>query len=330
MILKNYEINKINVTQNNFILFYGKNEGFKKETINSILKNQGNLYKYQEKEILENYSSFLDGVRSKSLFEDKKIILINSVSDKIFNLINELINFESNDLIVILNSDNLDKKSKLRSFFEKNINCIVVAFYPDTNQVLFKLASKFLNDKKILLSPLIINTIINKCMGERNMLYNELEKISNFYTNKKKITQEDVSKLINLFENHSIGELVDNCLAKNQKKTIKILNENNFSNEDCILITRSFLNKSKRILNLLKEYKKNNNINLTISKAKPPIFWKDKEITIQQINKWTPENINKLIYKINDIELVLKKNFANSLNLLSNFILEQSSSSINS
>tara|TARA_Y100001958_G_C20746522_1_gene232778 strand:- start:49 stop:552 length:504 start_codon:yes stop_codon:yes gene_type:complete len=166
-------------------------------------------------------------------------------------------------------------------------------------------------------------------MGERNMLYNELEKIINFCSNNKKITQEDVSKLTNLFENYSISELVDNCLAKNHVKTINILNENNFTNEDCILITRTFLNKSKRILKLSNEYKKNNNIDLTISKAKPPIFWKDKEIVKQQINRLTPENINKLIYKINDIELILKKNFTNSLKVLCDFILEESSSSIN-
>tara|TARA_B100000965_G_scaffold353379_1_gene329190 strand:+ start:3073 stop:4065 length:993 start_codon:yes stop_codon:yes gene_type:complete len=330
MILKNFEINKININKNNFILFYGKNEGFKKEAINIILKNQANPSKYQEKEILENYDAFLDSVRSRSLFEDKKIVVISSVSDKIFNTIDELFDLEIEDLIIILNADNLDKKSKLRSFFEKNSSCITVAFYPDNNQVLFKLASDFLRNKKISLSPSIINSIISKCTGERNMLYNELEKISNFCSNKKKITQEEVSKLTNLFENYSISELVDNCLAKNQKKTINILNENNFTNEDCILITRTFLNKSKRILKLSSEYKKNKNIDLTILKAKPPIFWKDKEITKQQISKWTPENINKLIYKINNIELILKKNFTNSLNLLSDFILEESSSSINS
>ncbi len=329
MILKNFEVNKIDIYKNNFILFYGKNEGYKKESIKIILKNQSNLNKYQEKEILENYSSFLDSVKSKSLFENIKIVVINSATDKILNVINELLDIKIDDLIIILDADNLDKKSKLRSFFEKDPRCVTVAFYPDNNQTLFKLASNFLKDKKISLSPMIINSIISKCMGERNMLYNELEKIINFRSNNKKITQEDVSKLTNLFENYSISELVDNCLAKNHVKTINILNENNFTNEDCILITRTFLNKSKRILKLSNEYKKNNNIDLTISKAKPPIFWKDKEIVKQQINRLTPENINKLIYKINDIELILKKNFTNSLKVLCDFILEESSSSIN-
>ena len=161
-------------------------------------------------------------------------------------------------------------------------------------------------------------------------MFNELEKIEFFSKNRKKITTENISKLINLSENRSITELIDNCLAKNSKKTIHILNENNFSNEDCILITRVFLNKAKKILKLTKEFEKNNNIDLTISSAKPPIFWKDKEITKQQIYKWKTNNIKNLIFKINDIEFLLKQNLNNSINLITDFLLEQSSSKTNS
>ena len=131
-------------------------------------------------------------------------------------------------------------------------------------------------------------------------------------------------QLTNLIENHSISELVDNCLAKNKKKIISILNENNFNNEDCIVISRLFLNKSKKLLQLSIEFKKNKNIELTISSAKPPIFWKDKEITKKQINQWEPENIKELIYKLSEIELLIKKNINNSINLITDFILEQS------
>ena len=148
--------------------------------------------------------------------------------------------------------------------------------------------------------------------------------------NGKKLNAENILKLTNLIENHSISELVDNCLAKNKKKIINILNENNFNNEDCIMITRTFLLKSKKILNLSSEFTSNKNIDLTISSAKPPIFWKDKEITKQQIYKWTPENIKQLIYRLNEIELLVKKNINNSINLVTDFILDQSSSNINS
>ncbi|MDB2442447.1 DNA polymerase III subunit delta, partial [Candidatus Pelagibacter bacterium] len=161
-------------------------------------------------------------------------------------------------------------------------------------------------------------------------LINELKKIEYFVKNGKKITSESISKLINLSENHSISELVDNCLAKNKRKIISILNENNFSNDDCIMITRSFLIKAKKLFILSTMFESNKNIDMTISSAKPPIFWKEKEITKQQIYKWKPKNIKKLIYTLSETELQIKKNINNSVNFITDFILSQSSSETNS
>ena len=155
---------------------------------------------------------------------------------------------------------------------------------------------------------------------------NELTKIEYFNKGGKKINSRIIEKLVNLTENHTISELIDNCLAKNTKKIITILNENNFTKDDCILITRTLLNKSKKILKLANEYKKNNNIDLTIASAKPPIFWKDREVIKQQIYKWSPKKIRNLIYDLNKLELIIKKNVENSVNLITNFILEKSSS----
>jgi len=150
------------------------------------------------------------------------------------------------------------------------------------------------------------------------------------FENGKKIDSKNISKLINLSENHSISELVDNCLAKNKKKIINILNENNFSNEDCIMIIRSFIMKAKKLLVLSKTFETNKNIDLTISSAKPPIFWKEKEITKQQIQKWKPKNIKNLIYALSETELQIKKNINNSINLITDFIISQSLSEANS
>ncbi|MDC3165658.1 DNA polymerase III subunit delta, partial [Candidatus Pelagibacter sp.] len=172
-------------------------------------------------------------------------------------------------------------------------------------------------------SPLNINLIVNKCNGDRQNLINEVKKIENYSKNGKSLTAEVITKLTNLSENHGVSELIDNCLAKNKKKIIHILNENNFSNEDCVLITRTFLSKSKKVLMLAQEYKLNKNIDQTISTARPPIFWKDKEITKEQIYKWTPENLKELIYKLSELELLVKKNISNSVNLITDFILKQ-------
>ena len=325
MILKSFEINKINKDINHLILFYGKNDGLKNEVQNILLKQNNNIFSYDEKEILNNENNFIENILSKSLFDPQKFVIIKRATDKILKIIEILHLKNLEDTTIILNSENLEKKSKLRSFFEKNENLVCVPFYPDNDQTLSKLAYNFLRGKNISISSSNINLIINKCSGDRETLNNELQKIEYFSKNGKKIDSENISKLINLNENHSISELVDNCLAKNKKKIISILNENNFSNEDCIMITRSFLIKAKKLLTLLKTFETNRNIDLTISSAKPPIFWKEKEITKQQIYKWKSKNIKQLIYALSETELQIKKNVNNSINLITDFILSQSS-----
>ena len=329
MILKSYEINKINQNINHFILFYGKNEGLKNEALNILVKNKNNISNYEEKEILENENIFIENILSKSLFEEEKSIVIKRATDKILKIIEILHLKDLEETTIIINSENLEKKSKLRSFFEKDKKLVCVPFYPDNDQTLSKLAYNFLRDKKISISPSNINLIVNKCSGDRETLINNLQKIEYFSKNGKKINTENISKLINLNENHNISGLIDNCLAKNKKKTISILNENNFNNEDCIMIARSFIIKAKKLLTLSTTFETNKNIDLTISSAKPPIFWKEKEITKQQIYKWKSESIKQLIYALSDIELQIKKNINNSINLITDFILLQSSSKTN-
>jgi len=325
MILKSNDINKIDKNTIHLILFYGKNEGLKNEAFNILIKDKNNILNYEEKEILDNENNFIETILSKSLFDPQKFIVIKRATDKILRIIENLQQKNLEDITIILNSEGLEKKSKLRSFFEKNKTLVCVPFYPDNDQTLSNLVYNFLREKKISISPSNINLITNKCSGDREKLFNELQKIEYFCRNGKKIDSENISKLINLSENHSISELIDSCLAKNKKKIINILNENNFSNEDCIIIARSFLIKAKKLLVLSKTFETNKNIDLTISTAKPPIFWKEKEITKQQIYKWRPNNIKKLIYALGEIELQIKKNINNSINLITDFILNQSS-----
>ena len=329
MIIKHFELNRINLDKSKIFLFYGKNEGLKKETLQDLLSNKNKISNYEENEILNNQDNSIENLLTKSLFEEEKIIMIKRATDKILKTIEKTVNEKIIDAVIVIDAENLEKKSKLRSFFEKHKSCVCVPFYPDTNLALANLASNFFIKKNISISSENINIIINKVNGDRGILRNELEKIENFSKNGKKITAEDIIRLINLTENHNISELVDCCLAKNEKRTVNILNENNFNNDDCILLIRIFLNKAKKILKLSSDFEKNNNIDLTISKAKPPIFWKDKQITKEQIYKWKPSNIKQLIYNLNEMELLLKKNINNSINLISNFLLEQSSNKSN-
>ena len=328
MIIKTQDIKNIDIKKNQFILLYGKNDGLKNQVINDLFKNKKIDTKYEEKEILINKENFLESLSSKSLFEKEKIIIIKNASDKILDLINKIINKNYEDIKIVIEAELLDKKSKLRSLFEKEKKLICIPFYPDNESTLSNLAYDFFRKRKISISSSNINLIISKCNGDRKILFSELEKLE-FYSKNKKINTDIIIKLTNLIENHSISELVDNCLAQNKQKAINILNENNFGNDDGILITRVMLNKLKKILKLSNEFQKNRNIELTIATSKPPIFWKDKEITKKQIIKWNPNEIKLTIYKLTDVELMIKKNINNSIGLITDFILELSSKKTN-
>ena len=321
MIIKSFEINKIDPFKNNLILFYGQNEGLKDENILKLSSKFHNIIKYHEREVLENQDNFFESIFSGSLFDEDKFVIINQASDKIIKIIEILIEKKEKikEIAILLNANSLEKKSKLRSIFEKNLLC--VPFYIDNNETLFKFTETFLKQKKINISPLNINFLVNKCNGDRRNLKNELHKIEMFCLNKKNIKDEELQKLVCLSENKNISELIDCCLVKDEKNTINILNDNIFNNDDSILITRTFLNKLKKIHKLILSYEKNKNLNETIRNAKPPIFWKDKPIVEKQIKTWKPDLIEKLIIEINEIELQIKRNNTNSINLISDFIL---------
>jgi len=329
MIIKSFEVNKLNLNKNPFVLLYGKNDGLKKDIKNIILKNKIITSNYEEKEIMDNLNNFTEELNTKSLFNEEKLITINRASDKIIKALSEIIDKNNEDLIIIVDAENLEKKSKLRSYFEKEKNCACIPVYPDTQTTLSKIAFNFLNKRKIPISSSNVNTIINRCNGDRKILLMELDKLEIFALDGKKITAENIAKLTNLIENHSFSELVDSCLAKNKHKTINILAENNFSNEDCVQIIRIFLNKLKKLLKLSTEYQKNKDLDLTISLAKPPIFWKEKEITKQQILNSNPGKLIETLFKVNEIELLIKKNYENSINFVTDFIMTQLSTKVN-
>ena len=324
MISKYYEIKKFK-NKINFFLFYGENEGQKIDVIQSNFNEftKENTYKYSEKDIIENKQIFFENIYSKSFFENEKLILISDVSDKILNLIQEIIESNMNDVVIILIAKRLDKKSKIRNYFEKEKKILIIPFYEDTAQTLLSIAKKILFENKINLSSENINLIIERSQGDRINLKNELQKIINLSQNNKKLDLEDILKLTNLSENYSAGELVDNCLSKNKKRTLNILNENIPSSEDNILILRTFLIKLKRLRKLRLNLKENNNIDQVINSFKPPIFWKDKNIIKQQIKIWELNDIESFIVDLNNTESLIKKNPQISNQIMNNMILDK-------
>ena len=325
MIVKYFELKKQNLKEKNFFLLYGNNQGLINETIQDTLKPKlsKNIFNYDEIEVLRDVDHFKENLINKSFFENEKLVIINRVSDKFYKIIEELISRNIEELSIILVASSLDKKSKIRNFFEKDTKTLCIPFYEDNSQTLSNITQKFMREKNINISQQIINVIVERVKGDRINLKNELQKIESFSKNKKNINIDDILKITNLSENYDISELVDSCLAKNKRKMIKILNENNFGSEDCILILRIFLIKLKRLLKLHLELDNKKNIDSAISSYKPTIFWKEKEIVKQQVRMLNQNKTKDLILKTNGVELLIKKNPQISINLTTDFIISQ-------
>jgi len=321
VIIKTYKI-KSALQENNFYLFYGENTGLKEEVILEIRnKSPDSEYlNYYEKDILQDPNLFYEDIFSKSFFNDKKLIIIKDSSDKFLEIAKSILEKGLQDLTIVLVADNLDKRSKLRGYFEKEKDLYCVPFYKDENSTLNTLTINFFNKEKISISQELINIIVSKCSRDRKNLLNELNKIKLFLQDKKKIDKFTLSKIINLADDHSLSEIVDNTLLKNKNQVSKMLNENDFVFEDMIILIRSFLKNIKRLLNLKAQLGAKDNINEIIQKYKPPIFWKDKEIVKRQSELWEKSELILLIKKTNNTELMLKKNSQIYKQIIGNFI----------
>ena len=325
MIFNLKKSNPEQIKSKNILLLYGDNKGQKDEFIKTNFKFlKENIQKIDENELLKNENSYIESLLNKSFFEEEKLIVINNATDKTLSFIELILEKKITDTKIILISGILETKNKLRKFFEKNENVLCIPFYPDDFRTLNLIASNFLKKIKISISSEALNLIIERAMGSRVNLENELKKIEMYLIDKKKIEISDIYKLTNQSDNYDSSTLVNNILAKNKKKVSLILNENNYQNDDVIIILRTFLAKTKRILNILETHNSTKgSLDQTINSFKPPIFWKEKEIVKKQIQNWSKSKIYNLIEEINELELNSKKFPDMSLILLRNFILEK-------
>ncbi len=323
MIFKTFQLNKLDFNKFKFYLLYGKNEGLQNQVIEKYLtlKFQGEISKYEEGEIINNSETIISEMLNKSLFSSEKILIISRTSDKIIGFINQILEKDIDNIKIIIKSGSLEKRSKLRNLFEKDKSLVCIPFYDDDARNLLQIIYEFTNENNIKLSRELINLIIDRANGSRENLYNELDKIFYYSLSNKTIGYEAVKRLTNLAENYSVSELVDHYLLKNTKNVAKILNENNYSEEDCILILRTLLIKSKRLLGIIEENNSIQNIDEVILSTKPPIFWKEKESVKKQVNNWKLKDLKDKIYQINEVENLVKRNSRNSLNIVSDFIV---------
>ncbi len=325
MIVKTFEIGKKKFDNQKFFLIYGENEGLKNEVINILKKNfSGKIDNFDEAQIINNKELFYEKLYNQSLFDKEKILVINRCSEKIYEVIETIIEKKISDTKIILNANILEKRSKLRSLFEKNKELVIVPTYRDTSMTLVEIAKKFFYNYKISISQETINLLVSRCNGDRGHLKSELDKVLLYMHDKRNINLEEIYKLTNLAENFSINELVDSSLSKNSQKTSEMLNESKYKTEDGILILRTFMQKAKRLLNIYERQDGNLNYDSLINNYTPPIFWKDKPIVKRQLESWSKSKIKDLIVNINKTEIFLKKNSSISLLLVLNFIYEAS------
>ena len=325
MIVKTFEINKKKFEQQNFFLIYGENDGLKKEIIESLKKNfNGNVENYDEAQIIVNKELFYEKIFNQSLFEKEKIVIVNRCSEKIYEVIENILEKKILDTKIILNANILEKKSKLRNLFEKEEKLIIVPTYKDTSISLLEIARKFFYNYKISISQEAINLLVSRCNGDRGYLKTELDKILIYMHGKNSVNLEEIYKLTNLSENFSINELVDTSLSKNFQKTSEIINESNYKLEDGIIILRTYLQRAKRLLKIYERQNNRTNWDGLINDHKPPIFWKDKPIIKKQLENWSKSKIKDLIDNINKTEIYIKKNSSSSLLFVYNLIYETS------
>ena len=322
MIIKSFDVQRSEFSKNNYFLLYGTNDGFKEELINNIILKdfKGEIIRIDEQEINNKSSDLIDSLLTKSLFEEDKSIIISRATDKILKFIQDILKRKISNIKIIINCGLLEKKSKLRNLFEIDKSLIVIPVYEDDSRSLTPIIQKFLIENKIKLSRESIDLLIDRSSGDRKNLNVELNKIMYLSKTTKEINFEIIKKLTNLADNHSVSELADSFLLKNQKKISKILNENNYSNDDCILILRTISSKSKRLLKILNEKKDKANIDSIITNYKPPIFWRDKETIKRQANNWDILDLKNKIFNLNDLEFLIKSQPSNSLKLISDYI----------
>ncbi len=317
MIIKSYilEQNIKTIFQKKLFLIYGENQGLKDDIKKEVIKNKGKfevLRMYQD-DILKNEELLINEIKNKSLFEESKIILINDATDKILPLFEKFAKEISNDIIVVF-ADVLDKKSKLRNFFEKSNEYGVAACYEDNEIQLRKLITSKLKEYKNV-TPRIVNLLIQNADLKRNKINNEIDKIKSFFK-EKVIDETKIDLLLNIRTNDDFNKLKDVALSGDKIKTNRLLADTVFNTENNIY----YLNLINYRINLLKQITdlniENQSIENIVQSLKPPIFWKDKPIVIQQAKIWNKSKIKVAIKETYETELKLKSNSDINKNVL--------------
>ena len=309
MILKSYIVEQdVEILKNyKATLIYGENNGIKNDVKQKIKDNNdgAEILNFFEADILKN-NLLYDNVSNQSLFSEKKIIFIQEASDKVFDQIEESIEKENNEIKIYIFADILEKKSKLRNLFEKDSQLAIFPCYEDNERTLITYINKEMQDFKGLTGE-IIKLIIYNSNLDRRVIKNEINKIKNFFLSRK-INKEEILEILNIKNDSGFDEIRDKALVGEKTKVNKLLSETEILNEEAFFYLNILNYRILRLHQILKMNQDDNNFEKTLKDLKPPIFWKDKPIIIQQLKKWNKKKIEEIIIKIGETEILMKKN----------------------
>ena len=306
MIFKSYLVEEnLNKLQNSLTLFYGENEGLIEEFKNKItlFYKKFKILRLTQEEILKNNNLLFNELQNLSLFEEKKILFIQNANDKILNIIDEAQDLIKDNKIYIFSSI-LEKRSKLRNFFEKHKQVDIIPCYKDNDLTIRKLITSSLKDFNNI-SNQVINIIKESCSNDRFKINNEIEKIKNYFLTNK-INTDDLLKLLNLKSDDEFDIIRDYAFSGDKLKTNNLINST-LIDSDKSAYYLTIINQ--RLLKLKIVYSdKPKNLNKAIDELKPPIFWKDKPTFIKHANLWNEEKINNTLDKTYFVEVQIKSN----------------------
>ncbi len=316
MIVKSYEVEKkvSNLLTHNLFLFYGENFGLKKdlkEFIKNKLKEKDKsveILSVYEKEVLDNDENFFNSVYSGSLFSAKKIITIYDGTDKIIEKINKVYDKYPENVFLIIFSEVLEKKSKLRNFFESHEKTICVPCYLDSEKDLEIIAHTEFKKNNISISREAVNLLIEKSNSDRNNLRNEIEKVISYSFKRKKIELDEIKSLVNFSGDYKSDNLVNECLCGNIAQYKKVMSELYVNTTNQLILLRILSNKIHRLIKIKEQGDGSNNVDNLINNSKPSIFWKEKPLVKKQLSIWGFNDLKKTINDINNTELSCKKN----------------------
>jgi DNA polymerase-3 subunit delta len=310
MILKSYIVEQnVEILKNyKATLIFGVNNGLKNDVKEEIKKKNKNceIITFFENDILKS-NLLYEKITNQSLFAVKKIIFIQEGTDKIFNEISECLKTMSNDIQIYILSGVLEKKSKLRSLFEKNEKLCALPCYEDNERTLISYINKELRNLKGLTGE-IINLIISNSNMDRSVIKGELIKIKNFFLIKR-INKKEVLEILNIKTNTSFDKIRDNALNGDKQKINELLSEIDFISEDTFLYLNNLNYRIMKLQEIIKISDGNkDNYEHVLETLRPPIFWKDKPIVMQQLKKWNSEKLEILAAKIGETEILIKNN----------------------